>query len=178
MVHCARVGCERNRDFSRVTLLQALQIHCLRPASLKDRNVSRAPQMKNRSGARTATPLSPIAVNRWVAIEKIITPVQKMEQKRAAIKDARKNHFISTNVKAIFQQLAAGHGTVRLLNTPPVPPPFPTSTKGMKSVTHLLDEYTRLTNVPAGRSISAHLSCLSHTHSPLYAKGLLWELQG
>jgi hypothetical protein len=66
--------------------------------SLKDRNISRAPQIKNGSGARRATPLIPIAPNRWVAIEKIIAPVQKIEQKRAAIKDARKNHFISMSI--------------------------------------------------------------------------------
>jgi hypothetical protein len=54
--------------------------------------------MKNGSGARRATPLSPIAVNRWVAIAKIITPVQKMEQKRAAIEETKKNHFISISV--------------------------------------------------------------------------------
>jgi hypothetical protein len=41
--------------------------------------------MKNGRGARTATPLIPVAAKRWVAIEKMITPVQKMEQKRAAI---------------------------------------------------------------------------------------------
>jgi hypothetical protein len=50
--------------------------------------------MKNGSGARKATPLIPIPDNRWVAIAKIITPVQKIEQKRAAIKDTKKNHFI------------------------------------------------------------------------------------
>jgi hypothetical protein len=63
--------------------------------------------MKNGSGTTRATPLIPIAANRWVAIEKIITPVQKMEQKRAAIKDARKNHFISISVMAMLQQSAA-----------------------------------------------------------------------
>ena len=54
--------------------------------------------MKNRSGATTETPLISIAANRWFAIEKIITPVQKLEQKRAAIKTDRKNHFISVSV--------------------------------------------------------------------------------
>jgi hypothetical protein len=45
--------------------------------------------MKNGSGARKAIPLTPIAVNQWVMIAKTITPVQKMEQKIAAIKDTR-----------------------------------------------------------------------------------------
>jgi hypothetical protein len=54
--------------------------------------------MKNGSGARKATPLIPIAANRWVATEKMITPAQTTEQKRAATKDARKNHFISMSV--------------------------------------------------------------------------------
>jgi len=58
--------------------------------------------MKNGSGARTATPLIPIAANRWVAIEKIITPVQKMEQKTAATKEATKNHFISMSATEIL----------------------------------------------------------------------------
>jgi hypothetical protein len=58
------------------------------------RNISSAPQMKNGSGARSAIPLAPIAAKRWVAIAKTITPVQKMEQKIAAIKDTRKNHFM------------------------------------------------------------------------------------
>jgi hypothetical protein len=57
--------------------------------------------MKNGSGARTAIPLIPIVANRWVAIEKIITTVQKMEQKTAAIKDARKNHFMSISITGI-----------------------------------------------------------------------------
>jgi hypothetical protein len=63
--------------------------------------------MKNASGASSATPLIPIADNRWVAIAKMITPVQNMEQKIAAIKHARKNHFISMSVKGMFRQRVA-----------------------------------------------------------------------
>jgi hypothetical protein len=63
--------------------------------------------MKNRSGARTASPLIPIVANRWVAIEKIITPVQKIEQKRAATKHIMKNHFfMAISEMAILQQSA------------------------------------------------------------------------
>jgi len=61
--------------------------------------------MKNGSGASRATPLIPIADSRWVAMAKMITTVQKMEQKRAAMKDTRKNNFISMSVMAIFRQL-------------------------------------------------------------------------
>jgi hypothetical protein len=52
--------------------------------------------MKNGSGA--------MATNRWVALAKIITPVQKMEQNRAAIKDTKKNHFMSMRVMGIERQ--------------------------------------------------------------------------
>lgn len=38
------------------------------------------------------------------AIEKIITPVQKIEQKTAAIKEAKKNHFISMSVMGMLHQ--------------------------------------------------------------------------
>ena len=73
--------------------------------------------MKNGSGARSAIPLIPIAANRWVAIEKMITPVQKMEQKRAAMKDARKNPFISTSVLGIYRQ--SWHADAELTTTHP-----------------------------------------------------------
>jgi len=70
--------------------------------------------MKNRSGGRTAIALVPIVANRWVAIEKIITPVQKMEQKRAATKHTRKNHFFMAISKmAMFQQLRCGRSAPR-----------------------------------------------------------------
>ncbi len=61
--------------------------------------------MKNGSGARKAIPQIPIAANRWVAIAKTITPVQKMEQKIAATKHTRKNHFMLMNVNGMFRQL-------------------------------------------------------------------------
>ncbi len=73
---------------------------CFR-VSLKDRNISRAPQMKKGRGANMAIPLTPIAASRWVAIAKTITPVQKMEQKIAATKDTRKNHFMAMSVNGI-----------------------------------------------------------------------------
>lgn len=52
-----------------------------------------------------AIPLTPIAASRWVAIAKTIKPVQKREQKTAATKDTRKNHFMAISVIAMFRQL-------------------------------------------------------------------------
>src|ERR1700733_1113213 len=75
---------------------------------LKDRNISRAAQMKKGSGAKRPIPLTPIAASRWVAIAKTITPVQKMEQKIAATKDIRKNHFMPMSVNAMLQQSGWG----------------------------------------------------------------------
>jgi len=57
--------------------------------------------MKKGRGANMAIPLTPIAASRWVAIAKTITPVQKMEQKIAATKDTRKNHFMAMSVNGI-----------------------------------------------------------------------------
>jgi hypothetical protein len=81
--------------------------YCFR-LSQKDRNISRAPQMKKGSGAKRAIPLAPIAASRWVAMAKTITPVQKMEQKIAAQKEIRKNHFMPISVMAINANYRTG----------------------------------------------------------------------
>jgi hypothetical protein len=48
---------------------------------------------EEQEGANSAAALTPRLVNRPVTIAKIISVVQKREQKVAAMKDARKNHF-------------------------------------------------------------------------------------
>jgi hypothetical protein len=106
--------------------------------------MSRAPQMKKRSGARTATPLIPVAANRWVAIEKIITPVhpvQKMEQRGGAIKRARKNHFIAMSVIGMLRQQSSvpplgGHAPSSLDKIGP-------STNATRKPTHKLPQRPR-----------------------------------
>src|SRR5215813_11942866 len=60
---------------------------------LKDRNISRAPQRKNTSGAKSANPFLTDPKKWAVTIAQMIRAVQRIEQMMAATNDTKKNHF-------------------------------------------------------------------------------------
>jgi hypothetical protein len=103
--------------------------------------------MKNGSGARRATPLIPIAAKRGVAIAKMITPVQKMEQNRAAIKDAKKNHFMSMSAIEILRQQCDSPGPATS-----APAPFLANAFAVRNLTDRIAKDRRREEVPVQRA--------------------------
>jgi hypothetical protein len=86
-----------------VTGVGQFEIQSSSPMPLKDRNICRAPQMKNPSGASKAMPFIPIPLIPRVAIAKMIRVVWKIEAMTPAINDAKKNHFMGALTKVHVQ---------------------------------------------------------------------------